>query len=96
MSIQIPLIISPLSYSLLKHDIISGYVANVSLMGRSTANEYMHRLNSFKIFTQNKYNLSVDELIEQINEGQKDPYDILLQYATYLKKTNNISNRTLK
>ena len=37
----------------------------------------MHRLNSFKIFTQNNYKLSVDELIEQINEGRIDQYGVL-------------------
>ena len=66
------------------------------MMGRSTAKEYIHRLNLFKIFIQNKYNSSVDELIEQINEGRTDPYDVLFQYAIYLKKTNNVSNLTLK
>jgi integrase len=80
----------------LKQDIISGYVANVSLMGRSTAKEYLHRLNSFKTFIQNKYNSSIDVLIEQINECRTDPYDVLFQYAAHLKKTNNVSNLTIK
>ena len=68
----------------LEYDIISGYVANVSLISISTANEYMHRLKSFRIFTQNRYYLSVDELVEQINEGRIDPYGVLHQYATHL------------
>ena len=80
----------------LEYDIISGYVANVSLMSISTAKEYMHRLKSFRIFTQNRYYLSVDELVEQINEGRIDPYGVLHQYAIHLKKVNNVSNLTLK
>lgn len=65
-------------------------------MSESTSKEYIHRLNSFKIFTQNNYELSVDELIGQINEGRTDQYEVLFQYATYLKKANNVSNLTLK
>jgi integrase len=65
-------------------------------MSKSTAKEYMFRLNSFKTFIQNTYNISIDTLIEQINEDSADPYDILSQYASYLKKTNTISNLSLK
>jgi hypothetical protein len=55
----------------------------------------MFRLNSFKSFTENNYNLSIDMLIEQIVEGLMDPYDTLSQYAAYLKKANSISNLSI-
>jgi integrase len=75
---------------------IAGYVANVSMMSQSTAEEYGYRLNSFKSFIQSKYKVSIDRLIQQINDAIVDPYHILFQYADYLKKYNNISNLTLK
>ena len=80
----------------LKIDAVAGYVANVSMMTQSTAEEYMYRLNSFKSFIQSEYKVSIDELIQQINEGLVDQYYILFQYANYLKKFNNVSNLTLK
>ena len=54
------------------------------------------RLNSFKAFVQNKYGISIDRFIEQIQQGSKDVYNILSQYGGYLKTSNNISNLTLK
>jgi integrase len=80
----------------LKKDAVAGYVANVSMMTQSTAEEYMYRLNSFKSFIQSEYKVSINELIQQINEGLVDQYYILFQYANYLKKFNNVSNLTLK
>ena len=66
------------------------------MMTQSTAEEYMYRLNSFKSFIQSEYKVSIDRLIQQINEGLVDQYYILFQYANYLKKFNNVSNLTLK
>jgi integrase len=66
------------------------------MMGTSTAREYNLRLNSFKAFVENTYNISVDTLIEQIKRGSKDVYDILSRYGGYQKTNNNISNLTLK
>jgi len=66
------------------------------MMTQSTAEEYMYRLNSFKSFIQSEYKISIDRLIQQINEGLVDQYYILFQYANYLKKFNNVSNLTLK
>lgn len=80
----------------MKKDAVAGYVANVGMMTQSTAEEYMYRLNSFKSFIQSEYKVSIDELIQQINEGLVDQYYILFQYANYLKKFNNVSNLTLK
>ena len=65
-------------------------------MSKSTAQEYLHRLVSLKIFVENTYKISVDMLMEQIKQGSIDAYDILGRYGAYLKSTNNISNLTLK
>jgi len=66
------------------------------MMSVSTAQEYKLRLNSFKAFVQNTYGISIDRVIEQIQQGSKDVYNILSQYGGYLKTSNNISNLTLK
>ncbi|MGH9923827.1 MAG: tyrosine-type recombinase/integrase [Nitrososphaeraceae archaeon] len=75
---------------------ISAYISNVNIMSKSTAQEYLHRLVSLKIFVDNTYKISVDMLMEQIKQGSIDAYDILGRYGAYLKSTNNISNLTLK
>ena len=38
----------------------------------------------------------VDSIIEKINSGTYDPYDILSNYRTFLQNNRNISNTTLK
>ncbi len=73
------------------------YLDNVSIMSRSTANEYYFRLNDFMTFIVNKYanDLDVDSLLAMIKNGSQDPYSILNDYAAYLKN-RNVSARTLK
>lgn len=73
------------------------YLDNVSIMSRSTANEYYFRLNDFMTFIINKYanDLDVDSLLAMIKNGSQDPYSILNDYAAYLKN-RNVSARTLK
>lgn len=48
-------------------DVISKYIKNVSIMNKSTADEYLRRLTSFKNFISNAFDgLTVDELIIRI------------------------------
>ncbi len=77
---------------------ISNYIAGTSVMSKSTAAEYLIRLNSFMLFIQHNYNgkLTVDGLIQRIKQGSEDPYNVLSCYVIYLRKANNISNLTLK
>ena len=65
-------------------------------MGVSTAHEYKGRLNSFRIFVENMYKITIDIFIDQIKQGLRNVYDILSQYGGYLKMSNNIANVTLK
>ena len=67
-------------------------------MNKSTAHEYLMRLNSFRNFVLTSYNgkLTVDEVVTKIRKGTEDPYTILRNYALFLQQTNNISNSTLK
>jgi integrase len=67
-------------------------------MNKSTAHEYLMRLNSFRNFVLAFYNgkLTVDEIVTRIRKGSEDPYTIIRNYAAFLQQTNNISNSTLK
>jgi hypothetical protein len=69
---------------------MSTYIRDISIMSKSTANEYLSRLNDFKDFMVNEYDshLSIDDLTTKIKQGDEDPYDILNRYAAYLKNCN--------
>jgi integrase len=81
--------------SLSASEIISEYITNISLMNKSTANEYHARLKSFKIFVENKYSLSIDDMISKIKRNEFDPYSLLSGYARYSGE-RKISAFTLK
>jgi integrase len=75
---------------------VSKYVRDVSTMNISTANEYLARLNNFKIFIAKEYGgLTVDGLVARIKESSLDPYDVLSEYSAYLLNNGN-SIPTLK
>ena len=67
-------------------------------MNKSTAHEYLMRLNSFENFVLASYNgkLTVDGIVTKIRKGSEDPYTIMRNYAAFLQQSNNISNSTLK
>jgi integrase/recombinase XerD len=77
------------------NDIISNYVADISIMNKLTANEYHSRLKTFEVFIENKFSLFIDDVISKINNGKQDPYSLLTEYARYLGG-QNISTLTLK
>jgi integrase len=83
---------------MLNENFISSYIDNIAVMNKSTAHEYLMRLNSFKKFVLVSYNrkLTVDEIVTKIRNGSEDPYALIRNYATFLQRTNNISNSTLK
>ena len=76
-------------------DVISKYVKNVSNMSKSTADEYLTRLTSFKSFISSEFNLQIDDLIKKIKEGNKDVFEVLNEYGSHLGDTN-ISSITIK
>ncbi len=67
-------------------------------MNKTTAHEYLMRLNNFRNFVLASYNgkFTVDELVFKVREGSEDPYTIIRNYAAFLQRNNNISNSTLK
>ncbi|PWU80319.1 MAG: hypothetical protein DLM72_12755 [Candidatus Nitrosopolaris wilkensis] len=50
---------------------ITTYIANVSIMSKSTAREYFARLNDFRGFITNEYHnrLSIDDLLVKVKKG---------------------------
>jgi hypothetical protein len=69
----------------------------MSTMNKSTAKEYVARLNSFRVFILNHYgsNITTDNLIVKIKVELENPYTILNNYAAFLLR-NNVSSSTLK
>ena len=65
-------------------------------MNKSTADEYLRRLTSFKNFISNAFDgLTVDELIIKIKEGKEDVFEVLNNYSSHLSNTI-ISTNTMK
>ncbi len=49
-------------------------------MNKSTADQYLSRLNIFNIFLDKEFNgLTIYSLVNKIKEGSIDPYNILSQ-----------------
>lgn len=66
-------------------------------MSKSTADEYLGRLNNFKCFISSEYDsrLTIDDLITKIKQGTEDPYNLLSRYAGYLRNCD-VTTATLK
>jgi integrase len=66
-------------------------------MSKSTAREYFARLNNFSHFIANEYHnqLSIDDLLVKVKNGNQNPYDVLNGYAAYLRNCS-VSALTLK
>jgi integrase len=78
-------------------DTIENYIQNISIMNKSTAYEYLRRLNDFAVFLAKEYDsLRVDDLIIKLKKAVYDPYSILSRYAAYLQNSSTISTLTLK
>ena len=65
-------------------------------MNERTAYEYYTRLTVFQGFLTNNYDANLDDIIQKINEGLEDSYDILSNYVSYLQTNYNISTLTIK
>jgi integrase len=80
-------------------DTVGKYIRNVCTMNKSTAYEYLGRLNNFEAFLLKHYKKNIDQVIKQIIKGDVDPYYILSEYCSYLRNDgsgNNISVLTIK
>ena len=74
------------------HDPIIEYLSLVKDMSTSTADEYKDRLNNFRRFVNEKFKLSIDQLIRQLENGALDVYSVLSRYVTHLHSNDNKHN----
>ena len=81
---------------ILKLPSVRDYFENLNIMNKSTAEQYLSRLNIFSAFLDKEYNgLTIDNIVNKIKDGTIDPYSILSRYSAYLKNCN-ISTITIK
>jgi integrase len=83
-------------YSNIGSKAIAKYVRSVSTMSKSTAYEYYTRLSNFDAFVSKGYRMKTDDLLQNLQAGSEDPYDVLSNYTTYLQSNCVISPTTLK
>jgi len=86
-----------IDHSLNYNSAIAAYIRNIRTMNKSTAEEYLSRLNNFENFVAKEYDscLTINDLIAKIKKAMLDPYDIINGYAAYLRKCN-ITTSTLR
>jgi len=82
---------------LLKEDLVIDYYSTISAMNKSTADQYISRLNIFSNFLNSELNIfTINNLINKIKDESIDPYSVLSRYCSYLRNSNNISTITIK
>ncbi|MGH9964098.1 MAG: hypothetical protein ACRD5E_04630, partial [Nitrososphaeraceae archaeon] len=69
--------------------IVSRYLTNVAVVNQSTAQKYNERLKKFGKYTNNKYNLEIENVVMEIMRAKIDPYDLLTGYILFLKQESN-------
>jgi hypothetical protein len=77
---------------------ITTYIRNIRTMSKSTADEYLSRLNDFENFVAKEYDnsrLTINDLIAKIKKATLDPYSVINGYAAYLRNCS-ITTCTLK
>ena len=68
-------------------------------MNKSSAIIYRDHLKPFESFAMNTYNLDLDSLVINMQEGKYNVYDILLEFTSYLQDHNYnkpLSSTTLR
>ena len=81
--------------------LISKFIKSVSIRNKNTAKQYQSRLLLFerfvlKEFDNNNKKLNVDKLIQQLKNGELDPYDILNEYCLFIHNNYNVSSITFR
>ena len=82
---------------LLEDQSVKDFISTITTMNKSTADQYLSRLNLFKIFLNVEFNgLAINDLVNKIKDGSNDPYSVLSKYCGYLTRGNRISTITIK
>ena len=66
------------------------YIDTVAVVNSATAYEYQWRLTNFASFVSQKYNLSLDDIVERLRSGKIDVYDLLSSYVAYIQKRDSV------
>ena len=61
------------------------YIKSIEVMNKNTAIEYHFRLSNFEKFIISQYNLTMDNLIDNILQSRLNPYEILSDFCIYLQ-----------
>ena len=68
-------------------------------MNKRTADEYYNRLSIFERFVLSQYNITIDNIINDIIQSKLDPYEVLSNYCIYLQErglqTSTLKNRVI-
>ena len=72
------------------------FIDSVSIRNKNTAKQYHVRLLIFAKFVQEKYKMTIDNLIQQLKNGGYDPYDVLNDYCMFLQNNYNLSSLTFR
>ena len=82
---------------LLEDEFVKDFYCSISTMNKSTAEQYLSRLNIFSNFLFNEFNgMTLNSLVNKIKEGSDDPYSVLSRYCGHLRSRGTISTITIK
>ena len=82
---------------LLEDQTVKDFISTIASMNKSTAGQYLNRLNIFSNFLQIEHNgIKINDLVNKIKDDSTDPYSILSRYCAFLKSSNTISSITIK
>ena len=79
--------------------LISKFIKSVSVRNKNTAKQYQSRLLFFERFVLKEFDnkkSNVDKLIQQLKNGELDPYDILNDYCLFIQNNYNVSSITFR
>jgi integrase len=87
----------------IESELILKFIENVGIRNKGSAKQYQSRLLSFERFTKEYYNNdnksnnnNVDQLIQQLQKKELDPYVILNDYCLFIQNNYNISSITFR
>jgi integrase len=72
------------------------FVESVSIRNKNTARQYHLRLILFAKFVEEKYQITMDNLIKQLKNREYDPYVVLNDYCIFIQKNYNLSSVTFR
>ena len=75
---------------------ISKFIKSVSVRNQNTAKQYYLRILLFEKFLDIEYGINADKLIQQLNNKELDPYNILNDFCLYLQNNYNLSSITFR